>query len=979
MTTADKNKDSTVTTKDKKDKKDSVPSPATDKKDSVKKGKDGKPIEEDELSEEDQQLKSELEMLVERLKEQKTDLYRPALETLRTLIRTSTSSMTSVPKPLKFLRPHYPILVELFEKWPVSEVRKFLADILSVMAMSYAEEGKRDSLRFRMAGSSEPAGSWGHEYVRHLAGELIGEYAFLQESDRPTTYVVEQALEIVPFFLKHNAEGDACDLLIDIESLDKLAEYVDKDTYARVCLYISSCAPYVSPPDDVVILKTAHAIYRKFDQFPSAIQISMKLNDAEMIKDDFESCKNPVLQKQLAFLLARQQLHLVVDDEDINEILNNTRLSEQFITLARDLDVLEPKVPEDIYKSHLENTRPGASSANVDSAKQNLASTFVNAFVNAGFGTDKLMMGTDEGSWIYKNKDHGMLSAAASLGNILLWDVEIGLTHIDKYLYSQDDNIKAGALLAIGLLTSGVRNESDPALALLSEQVNASSAIIRATSIVGLGIAYARGAREEVLELLLPLVSDTGLSMELASLAALSLGLVFVGTCHGEITSTILQTMMEREEAHLKDPYAKLMGAGLALLFLGKQDAADAPIETLKVIEGGMSKQVEVMVEICAYATTGNVLKIQKMLHHCNDHLDPEKEDASFQGLAVIGIALIAMGEEIGSEMAMRAFNHLMHYGEPVIRRAVPLALGLLCASNPLVNLLDLLSKYSHDNDADVAQNAIFAMGLVGAGTNNARLAQMLRQLAAYYHKEPNHLFVIRVAQGMLHMGKGTLTLNPFTINRSMFSPAAVAGLFVTLVAMTDTKTFIFGKAHYFLYYLVPAMYPRFLMTLDESLKNIVVSVRVGQAVDVVGQAGRPKTITGFQTHSTPVLLGYNERAELATEEFLSLSGVLEGFVILKKNPECLTFGFYNSNQLFTSAMATAQLLPLELVDRCVGSKLWVIMKGDKEFTGTLLGFDDFVNMVLEDVTEYEMTSTGIRTEHFDQLLLNGNNICMVM
>ncbi|EGF82581.1 hypothetical protein BATDEDRAFT_9366, partial [Batrachochytrium dendrobatidis JAM81] len=69
----------------------------------------------------------------------------------------------------------------------------------------------------------------------------------------------------------------------------------------------------------------------------------------------------------------------------------------------------------------------------------------------------------------------------------------------------------------------------------------------------------------------------------------------------------------------------------------------------------------------------------------------------------------------------------------------------------------------------------------------------------------------------------------------------------------------------------------------------------------------------------------------------------------------------------------------VELVDRCVGSKLWVIMKGDKEFTGTLLGFDDFVNMVLEDVTEYEMTSTGIRTEHFDQLLLNGNNICMVM
>lgn len=44
-------------------------------------------------------------------------------------------------------------------------------------------------------------------------------------------------------------------------------------------------------------------------------------------------------------------------------------------------------------------------------------------------------------------------------------------------------------------------------------------------------------------------------------------------------------------------------------------------------------------------------------------------------------------------------------------------------------------------------------------------------------------------------------------------------------------------------------------------------TVRVGQAVDVVAQAGKPKTITGFQTHTTPVLLAYGERAELANEE----------------------------------------------------------------------------------------------------------------
>ncbi|KAJ3113056.1 proteasome regulatory particle base subunit [Phlyctochytrium bullatum] len=850
--------------------------------------KDEKKKEEDELSEEDLKLKGELEMLVERLKESNKQLYHPTLEALRTQIRTATSSMTSVPKPLKFLRPHYPALKEVYASWPDSDDKRFLADILSILGMTYSEDGNRESLHYRFLGSKEPLGSWGHEYVRHLAGEIIAEYGSRLEKDQPRDDLIKLALEIVPFFLKHNAEADACDLLLELESIDLLPNYVDKDTYSRICLYIVSCVQFVAPPDDLAILKTAHAIYRKVEEYPQALLIAMKLNDLDLIKADFESCPDPLLKKQLAYILARQQIFIDTGSEEISEILNNTHLSEHFIALARDLDVLEPKTPEDIYKTHLENVRPGYSTTNVDSARHNLASTFVNAFVNAAFGSDKLMTAGEEGnSWIYKNKDIGMLSAAASLGLILLWDVEVGLTQIDKFLYSNDDYVKAGGILAIGLVTSGIKNEeSDPAIALISEYIENKNAILRVSAIIGLGIAYAGSAREDVMELLLPLVSDLGLSMELSSLAALSLGLIFVGTCHGEITSTILQTMMERDDASLKDHYAKFMGVGLALLYLGKQDQSDITLETLKAIEHPLAKLVSVMVETCAYIGTGNVLKVQSMLHLCNDHLDPEKEDDRFQAFAVIGIALIAMGEDVGAEMALRSFNHLMHYGEPVIRRAVPLALGILCASNPAVNVLDILSKYSHDNDSEVAVNAIFAMGLVGAGTNNARLAQMLRQLAAYYHKEPSCLFTVRLAQGLVHMGKGTLTINPFHSNRSLLSPVAVAGLIAVITAFTDAKALILDRAHYLLYFLVPAIYPRFLITLDENLKSTAVTVRVGQAVETVGQAGRPKTITGFQTHSTPVLLAYSERAELATEEYLPLTSVLEGFVILKKNPE---------------------------------------------------------------------------------------------
>jgi len=46
-------------------------------------------------------------------------------------------------------------------------------------------------------------------------------------------------------------------------------------------------------------------------------------------------------------------------------------------------------------------------SVSMDSARQNLASSFVNGFVNTAFGKDKLL--TEDGNkWLYKNKEHGI-------------------------------------------------------------------------------------------------------------------------------------------------------------------------------------------------------------------------------------------------------------------------------------------------------------------------------------------------------------------------------------------------------------------------------------------------------------------------------------------------------------------------------------------------------------------------------------------
>ncbi|KAF1358119.1 LSM-domain-containing protein [Lizonia empirigonia] len=84
--------------------------------------------------------------------------------------------------------------------------------------------------------------------------------------------------------------------------------------------------------------------------------------------------------------------------------------------------------------------------------------------------------------------------------------------------------------------------------------------------------------------------------------------------------------------------------------------------------------------------------------------------------------------------------------------------------------------------------------------------------------------------------------------------------------------------------------------------------------------------------------------------------------------------------------MSLENLLPLELIDKCVGSQIWVIMNGGKgrveschpwrKFTGKLVGFDDYVNMVLEDVTEIDPAEGN---NNLPKILLNGNNICMMV
>nr|XP_023027493.1 26S proteasome non-ATPase regulatory subunit 2-like [Leptinotarsa decemlineata] len=243
-----------------------------------------------ELSDEDKLLQEELNLCVEKLQESDEKLYLPALHALGNNIRASTTSMTSVPKPLKFMKPHYETMKQAYEKVTNPEIKNVFADIISVLAMTMGEG--RECLKYRLLSNLGNIGEWGHEYVRHLAGEIAGEWA---ETDFMVNTEIRDKLillakQILPYNMAHNAEAEACDLLMEIERLDLLEQYVDENNYQRCCLYLTSCIPYVADPENNTLLQTALLLFRKFKQYSQALRLAMQLNDHSLIEEIFTTC-----------------------------------------------------------------------------------------------------------------------------------------------------------------------------------------------------------------------------------------------------------------------------------------------------------------------------------------------------------------------------------------------------------------------------------------------------------------------------------------------------------------------------------------------------------------------------------------------------------------------------------------------------------------------------------------------------------------
>ncbi|CBZ24022.1 proteasome regulatory non-ATPase subunit,putative [Leishmania mexicana MHOM/GT/2001/U1103] len=873
------------------------------------------------MSEEDMRIKEEVELLVARAADSDVDIAKIAVERLVDLLRTSSSgSLAAVPPPLKHVRALYPELEAALKSSQSPSVSRRLHDLLSFISMTLeSNNGGRTLLEHKLKGTKNDLAQWGHEYLRFLAGAIGEEWRERPTNKESTDYLNGFVDQIVSYMLAHQDEATAIDLLMEIDGVTRILPLVEASNYKRIANYIAAISKYLTRPSDSEALRTVYDIYKKMQAYPDAALTALRLNDRDLVAELFSECKTKPERLQMALLCARQKCFLDLDDEEdelLQDANGNMGLSQLYRHTAQEFDSMAPKTVEEVFKMS-----PDEKSGPKD-LQNNLVCAFVSGLANCGYGTDKFL--SDTPAFFFDQREDRIISTTAALGLLHLWDHTEGLQQIDKYFYSESTYVKAGACLASGIVMCGVKNPFDPALGLLSEQINARETEVAIGAILGLGYAYAGTRKEDVKELLIPLLADSEQKLLVQCMAAYALATVFVASADEDISETMMNCLMEVPENKLKEPCVRYLILALGCMFLGRQEAADTLLDATRALPVAIQRYTEIVVRSCAFAATGNVVVIQSLFHVIaeNDEApenDEEKnEDEAREGnaneeaaakpeeektaplnhkaAAVLGIGLVAVGEDLGMEMTKRAIIHSLLADtvskgkDPMSGRcAVPLVYALLSAGNPNMPVVETLNRLAHDSDLPTATNAITAMGIVAAGSNNARVATKLHSLSSYYQKPifAGATFAVRLAEGFCAMGKGHLTLSCLQNDSNVVNMTALMGVLSLLHSSLDLSNTLLGECHYMFYAITPSISPRMMMAVNEDMEPVdSVLVRVGQPVDTVALPGNPKAITGFQTQKTPVLLSATDKVECADVKYVPVGTVLEGICVVKERPQ---------------------------------------------------------------------------------------------
>lgn len=855
----------------------------------------------------------EINVIFERLEEKSEEIQKNALDMLLQFVKGTSTLAASSTLNLSYLENNKLRLEKICDGLNAYN-KRYLCDILSVINVL-----KDDSLslHYRVSGNVLPLETWGHQYVKKILGCML-KLTTISPDIKPV------ADDCISFLFRHNMELDAIDFMEELGWENTIVNFVDEHNYNRICLYLSDLEKYAFKYANIIL-----EIHRKMKNY-SEMLISLLNISSLAIPEFLASVEDGSIKTQLAFMLARANYVLPQKEEFMQNIFGdatlytiscNKHLGRFFSHLCTDLQILKPKNVPDFLR--------GSTFLRHDkeiSVKCLAPICIANGLVHLGFERDTVFSPRPEDPRIEIDFDvlgkaakSEIISVFSSIGAIYLYSQQQAFEVLNEYLFSENPFKKTSALLGLAISNVKVFDENYTAMALLLENLKVNCSYQRIATIFSLQLIYSGTCNYKLKDVLKELVYSE--NVETSCFASFTLGSIFFGSADAEIASMLIQNLVDKSTTDSENGFFGLLILGFALLFYKNGDYQDA-LNTLKEVNTPYYIHVSTLTKCLAHFGSGDVELMNEILGEAfegDEGIQIEKGDLNFENpqevkderveqedvssrkgkakisrsegsrnllksVSLLGVALLSMGDELFSKMALRVISSSSLLDNSHLKSTISLCFALLSPSSPSVELVDTLSKFCNSSETKTILSSIISLGIVGAGTNNTRVSDVLEQQYAYNTKCLKAAPASKISQGLLHMGKGTMTLSPFAFNKKKLLEKNFVGLLASVFMLMDPESSpMLSKYMYLNYFFIQASSLKQVVTLDEEMNYTKTQLRIGEPVNNVGVVGRPRKISSVQTHNSPIILQENEMAEICEDDDVyALTSYIEDVVIVR-------------------------------------------------------------------------------------------------
>jgi 26S proteasome regulatory subunit N2 len=378
------------------------------------------------------------------------------------------------------------------------------------------------------------------------------------------------------------------------------------------------------------------------------------------------------------------------------------------------------------------------------------AVVLANALAHAGTTCDTFLR--DNLDWLSRATNWAKFGATAGLGVIHRGHISQGRALMAPYLPREAGGpsggspfSEGGALYALGLIHAG---HGGPIRPFLSASLRAAaSEVVQHGACLGLGLASMATAADDVFEdLKSVLYTDSAVAGEAAGLA---MGMLLAGRASDKTAEMLAYA---HDTAHEK--IIRGLAVGLALSCYGREEEADALVETLSRDADPILRYGGAFAAGLAYRGTANNAAIRRLLHSAVSDVSDDVRRAAVLNL---GFVLAGVPEQCPRVVALLAESY-----NPHVRYGAAMAVGIACAASGAKEALALLEPLAADSVDFVRQGAYIATALVLLQQPEARVAAFRKQLektVADKHEETLAKMGAILATGILDAGGRNATI----------------------------------------------------------------------------------------------------------------------------------------------------------------------------------------------------------------------------